>query len=133
MKDKQDKQDKVITKNENSKGRIIAQNGYNEEHFIKNTLNADIKLLKLLEQFTNETELNNAIIINNNSKTDILISNLNIQHKKTKINQFGQIHRGKVDTLINDIPELKNCQTMLKQLCELPIDEKQTYAIKIIK
>ena len=105
-------------------GSIIARNGYLEEEYLVNKLNEDTQLIKLLEEFTGKNIINNAIKIKGNKKSDINISGINIQHKKTKDKQFGQIHRHYVDHLINKVPELENCKYMLKNLCEKPINEE---------
>lgn len=100
----------------------IAKNGFREEDYIVNVLNKDNKLQKLLEELTGKTITNNAYRIKGNKKSDIMISNMNIQHKKTKNKQFGHIDRHYVDNLIDKIPELKDCEYMLKNLCEKPLD-----------
>jgi len=103
-------------------GSNTAKNGFKEEDYIVNLLNEDNKLQKLLEEFTSKNITNNACKIKGNKKSDIVISTINIQHKKTKNKQFGQIDRHYVDNLIYKIPELKGCEYMLKNLCEKPLD-----------
>jgi hypothetical protein len=115
--------DKQI-KNKTNVGSTTAKNGFKEEDFLVKKLNEDNKLQKLLEKFTGKNIINDACKIKGNKKSDICISNINIQHKKTKNKQFGQIDRHYVDNLIDKIPELDNCKYMLKNLCELPIDPK---------
>jgi len=111
-------------KNKKNVGSTTAKNGFKEEDFLVKKLNEDNKLLKLLEKFTGKNIINDACKIKGNKKSDICISNINIQHKKTKNKQFGQIDRHYVDNLIEKIPELDNCKYMLKNLCELPLDPK---------
>lgn len=115
--------DKQI-KNKTNIGSTTAKNGFKEEDFLVKKLNEDNKLQKLLEKFTGKNIINDACKIKGNKKSDICISNINIQHKKTKNKQFGQIDRHYVDNLIDKIPELDNCKYMLKNLCELPLDPK---------
>lgn len=55
------------------------------------------------------------------SKTDITNNIINIQVKKTKINQSGQIGKYSINAIISDIPELKPIEKYLRQLCELPL------------
>ena len=121
----------------NSIGSNTAKNGYNEEEYLVKKLNEDIKLQILLEKFTGKKIINNACRIKGNKKSDICISNINIQHKKTKKNQFGQIDRHYVDNLIEKIPELNNYKYIFKNLCELPLDPitklcNKNYSIKKI-
>ena len=48
----------------------------------------------------------------------MVLSGITIQHKKTKEKQFGQIDRHYVDDLIQCIPKIKDCETILKNLCD---------------
>jgi hypothetical protein len=120
----------------NSKGSLTAKNGFKEEEYIRDQLNnniniregfeklLDIKLEKEKEKENDNTDSDKAKVITGNKKTDIRINNINIQHKKTKLKEFGQVDRHYVSYLIEKIPELKECETMLKKLCELPIDKE---------
>ena len=94
-----------------------AKNGYNEEIFLVNILNTDIKLLTQFEKFINKKIINNAVLIKGNKKSDINISNIFIQHKKTKMYQFGQIDRHYIDDLIMKIPKIYTCKNILQNLC----------------
>ncbi len=101
----------------------IAKDGFNEELFIVDILNNNEELIEKLKIFINNEKIEkNAKLIKGNKKSDINISNINIQHKKTKLNQFGQVDRHYVEHLIEKIPELDCCKIMLKSLCELPIN-----------
>ena len=106
----------------NNIGSSIAKNGLKEEEYIVNELNNNNELRKLLEEFTNKNIINNACKVKGNKKTDIMISNINIQHKKTKKKQFGQIDRHYVNYIINKIPDLDKCKNILENLCELPLN-----------
>jgi hypothetical protein len=75
----------------------------------------------------------NARLIKGNHKSDLVVSNINIQHKKTKTKQFGQIHRQCVDHLIKNIPTILSCSTILKNLCEKPVDPKTNLCNKDYK
>lgn len=108
----------------NKIGSIIARNGYKEEEFMVNKLNEDKQLIKLLAEFTGKNITHDAKQIKGNKKSDINISGINIQHKKTKDKQFGQVARHYVDNLITKVPELENCKHILKNLCEKPIDKE---------
>ena len=110
-----------VTK-KNNVGSKTAIDGYKEEEYLVNKLNEDIKLQKLLSEFTGKNIINDACRIKGNKKSDIIISNINIQHKKTKNKQFGQIDRHYVDDLIDKIPDLDKCKYIFKNLCELPIN-----------
>ena len=101
----------------NSINSNTAKNGYNEEKFLVNILNTDIKLFNQFEKFINKKIINNAVLIKGNKKSDINISNIFIQHKKTKINQFGQIDRHYIDNLIIRIPNISTCKNILQNLC----------------
>lgn len=108
--------------NPKSAGSKTALGGYKEEEFLVNTLNNDAKLREELKKFIGKEIKNDAKLIIGNQKSDIIISNVNIQHKKTKNKQFGQIDRHYVDHLIEKIPALNGCKNILQNLCELPID-----------
>jgi hypothetical protein len=108
--------------NVKSTGSKIALGGYKEEEFLVNTLNSDVKLLEELKKFIGKEIKNDAKLIIGNKKSDIVVSSINIQHKKTKTKQFGQIDRHYVDHLIDKLPALNECKNMLLNLCELPID-----------
>lgn len=113
----------VQIKNNNNTGSNTAINGFMEEDYLIDKLNKDVNLQKLLAEFTGKKIINNASKIKGNKKSDIIISNICIQHKKTKYKQFGQIDRHYVDNLIDKIPELDKCKYMLKNLCELPLNQ----------
>lgn len=102
-------------------GSIIAKDGFKEEYFLINILNTDHFLLEQLSKFINLKLEHDARLIKGNKKSDITISNINIQHKKTKNKQFGQIDRHYLIDIINKIPKLKECEIILKKLCEKPI------------
>lgn len=106
----------------NNIGSNTAKNGLNEELFIVDILNNDKNLQNQLSKFVNKNITNNAYKINGTKKSDINISNINIQHKKTKKNQFGQLDRHYVEDLIDKIPQLSKCKYILQNLCELPIN-----------
>jgi hypothetical protein len=108
--------------NKNSIGSKIAKNGYAEEDYIISKLNEDNNLRLLFSNFVGKKITTNAIKIKGKKKSDIMISDINIQHKKTKNNQFGQIDRHYIDDLIKYIPELNHCKYILQNLCELPIN-----------
>lgn len=101
---------------------MIAKNGFKEEEFMVNLLNSNMELLKGLSKFIGKKLEPNAHLIKGNHKSDLIVSNITIQHKKTKPKQFGQVDRHYVDDLINSIPKIKSCETILKNLCEKPID-----------
>ena len=108
-------------------GSLTAKNGFKEEEYIKDQLNNNIILMLGFQKFLDiNIDLNkcNATIIKGNKKTDIRIGNINIQHKKTKLKEFGQVDRHYVSYLIERIPELKECELMLRKLCEVPINEE---------
>ena len=105
-------------------GSRTAKGGFNEEDFLVKKLNEDDNLRNRLSEFIDKNLNNDAKKIKGNYKSDIQISNINIQHKKTKLGQFGQLDRHYLDDLIKHIPELKTSETILRNLFELPIDEK---------
>lgn len=110
------------TKREDKKesiGSNTAKNGLNEQEFIKNLINTDEILRKnVYEKF--KIDLKNAMVKTGTSKTDISCENINIQVKKTKKSQFGQIDRHWINDLIEHIPKLKEIDYILKNMCELP-------------
>jgi hypothetical protein len=103
-------------------GSMIAKNGFKEEEFIVNLLNSNTELLNGLSKFIGKKLEPNARLIKGNHKSDLVISGLTIQHKKTKPKQFGQVDRHYVDDLIECIPKIASCSKILKNLCEKPID-----------
>ena len=101
-----------------------AKNGYKEEELVCNDLNNNNNILKKIENKFNFNNIGIFVKKSGNSKTDINSTNLKAQVKKTKKNQFGQVARHNVDDLLDYIPQLKeHCSTILKNLCEIPLNE----------
>ena len=99
-----------------------AKNGYNEEELVCNDLNTNINVRQLIIEIS-RTTYETFLRINNNSKCDIQSTNklINVQVKKYKQNRFQHLDRHWVDNLIKNIPELKNIDYILKNLCEKPL------------
>jgi hypothetical protein len=107
--------------NNEKRGQRIAQAGIDEQDYIKDLLNNDDNLCnKINEKFGYELK-KNAIVLKGSTKTDIVCGNCNIQVKKTKNGQMGQVFKHWINFLINNLPELKDIEYMLKSLCELPV------------
>jgi R.HinP1I restriction endonuclease len=122
--EKKQKTTKVEVKKENeSKGREIAKGGYKEEEEIRNLLNNDDEFKKQIEKKFNIDSKNNpqAKLLNDTSKVDISYGTNQIQVKKTKPGQFGQVHRSWISHLIENVKGLFPIKDMLKDLCELPV------------
>lgn len=99
-----------------------AKLGYLEEVLVCNDLNTNESLRTLLTSFTKCNISGKFERVEHNSKTDITDwNNYFIQVKKTKKNQFGQIHRGWVDDFISHVSSLSTVAYMLKGLCEVPL------------
>jgi hypothetical protein len=100
-------------------GSKTAKGGLKEQEFIKKLINTDLNFRKnVYDKF--KIELKNAVVKTGTSKTDISCENINIQVKKTKKGQFGQIDRHWINDLIDNIPKLKEIEYILKNMCELP-------------
>jgi hypothetical protein len=107
--------------NTKSSGRKIAEDGIKEEIFIANMLNTDDEFRNKINSKFKINLTCDAKVLNGSSKTDIVCGNINIQVKKTKKGQYGQVARQCIKNLIEYIPELKQVQYMLKDMCELPV------------
>jgi hypothetical protein len=107
--------------NKESIGSKTAKGGLNEQEFIKNLINSNVYFRKKINKKFKIKLTEDTHIINGNSKTDICSNGINIQVKRTKNKQFGQIDRHYVSNLIENIPKLKEIEYMLNGICELPI------------
>jgi cell division septum initiation protein DivIVA len=97
-----------------------AKEGFKEEDLVINDLNQIEELKFNLSNFLDkplETFYKNI----GTSKTDISDGKTNIQVKKHKINQFGQIDRHYISYFFEKIPELENHKKILESMCMLPI------------
>jgi hypothetical protein len=102
----------------------IAKNGYKEEELVANNLNDIEKLYELFMEFTEIKQIDIFKKVVGNGKTDISdFRKINIQVKKYKKKQFGQVDRHWVDDLVNNIPKLNTIVNILKGLCEIPLKE----------
>jgi hypothetical protein len=110
-----------IPEEKKSIGSRTATGGLDEELFIIALIN-DNSLFrqKFLEYFDTKPSEKKAVKVKGSKKTDIGWV-LNIQHKKTKVGQFGQIARHTVDYLLLQIPEFKKIERLLRGLCEIPL------------
>lgn len=97
-----------------------ARNGFKEEDLVIRDLNNTIDLKYNISKFCNTT-INTFVKKIGTSKTDITDNKINIQVKKFKINQFGQIDRHYLSYFFEKIPELNSIKYMLKGLCDLPL------------
>jgi len=97
---------------------ITAKMGYMEEDMICKDLNENKDLQSLLS-----VEYYTYIRINGCHKIDIKSENdiIKAQVKKYKQNQFQQLDRHWVEDIIQNIPELKSIEHILKALCEYPL------------
>ncbi len=97
-----------------------AKNGFKEEDLVVNDLNQIESLKNNLQLF-----LNCSLMLFNKksgtSKTDITDSNLKIQVKKHKKDQFGQVDRHYLSYFLNKIPQLEPTKKYLSGICELPL------------
>jgi len=97
-----------------------AKEGFKEEDLVVNDLN---KIEELKFNFSNFLDKPLETFYKNigTSKTDISDGKTNIQVKKHKINQFGQIDRHYISYFFEKIPELENHKKILERMCMLPI------------
>ena len=97
-----------------------AKEGFKEEDLVVNDLN---KIEELKFNFSNFLDKPLETFYKNigTSKTDISDGKTNIQVKKHKINQFGQIDRHYISYFFEKIPELENHKKILESMCMLPI------------
>lgn len=118
--DIQSKESIIYDQNKYIVASKTAKNGFKEEDLVVNDLN-NISEIKL--NFS--TFLNKPLgCFSKNigtSKTDITDGKINIQVKKHKINQFGQIDRHYLSYFFEKIPELENHKKLLEGMCQLPI------------
>jgi len=98
-----------------------AKHGYSEEVFVKDYINKNKDKLNIFLKDQSDFDC-----VLGNTKTDIANETINIQVKKYKDGQFGQVDRHYVDDLINNIPELKPIKKYLKNMCELPLNKEGT-------
>lgn len=125
---------KVINdyKNINNNNKIIkinivksdtAKNGYKEEDNVCNDLNNNVEIKQLFENFIKK-KYSITFKKYNGNKCKIDISNdeyIFIQVKKYKKNQFGQLDRHWISDIIKQIPDLKQIEKILIDMCEYPL------------
>jgi len=104
-----------------SVGSLTAINGYEEEEFMVGFLN--IIGLEIIEKMGGVKKMLTPVKIKDRKKSDIQWS-YNIQHKKTKVGQFGQVCRHWIKDLHIKIPMDNNTLSCLSKLCELPPNKK---------
>ena len=97
-----------------------AKNGFKEEDLVVNDINQIEELKFNFSKFL-DNPLKTFSKNVGTSKTDISDGKTNIQVKKHKINQFGQIDRHYVSYFFEKIPELENHKKILEGMCQLPI------------
>lgn len=97
-----------------------AKNGFKEEDLVVNDINQIEELKFNFSKFL-DNSLKTFSKNVGTSKTDISDGKTNIQVKKHKINQFGQIDRHYVSYFFEKIPELENHKKILEGMCQLPI------------
>jgi hypothetical protein len=104
-----------------SVGSMTAKNGYKEEEFVATYINENEPNFMDIFGCTSK----NAYTLTGNTKTDIIWS-YNIQHKKTKEGQFGQVCRYWLDYMHIKVPMCQNVFKFMKDMCELPLDKNNT-------
>ena len=110
------------TKNITENGFSTPQDksNFNRLNREKKDLNESKEIRSNLNIFLN-IQLGTFIKNNGTSKTDITDGKINIQVKKHKINQFGQIDRHYLSYFFEKIPELMIHKNKLEGMCQLPI------------
>lgn len=102
-----------------STGSTTAKNGYKEEEFMVSYINKnEYSVIRKLGCPSMK-----ACVKPGNTKTDIIWT-YNIQHKKTKDGQFGQVCRHWLDYMHTKVPMSQSVLTYLRGMCELPLDKK---------
>jgi len=110
-----------------SKGSQIAKGGYNVETQVCNDLNHNVEIRTALGEWNKTDSIGTFSQIKGTTKVDICNSEkvadatYRLQVKKTKKGQSGQVDRHWARDLVNNIPDLKPVEYMLKNLCELPL------------
>jgi hypothetical protein len=97
-----------------------AKSGYFEEDLVAQDLNNREDLRVAFMKFIGNHVLGVFHKVTGNFKTDVSDGHINIQVKKHKKGQFGQVDRHWVDNLLDKVPKLKTIQKYLKGCCELP-------------
>jgi hypothetical protein len=108
-----------------STGSQIAKNGFIEQEFIRDLLNGNKNILDKIKEKLGVKLKPNLQVVPGTSKSDIKCGKINIQVKKTKQGQFGQVDRHWVDHLTANVSEIKSIEKMLKELCELPTNKEE--------
>lgn len=109
-----------------SKSKIsTAEGGYREEEYIKEYMNSSTTLQEIFSKFfETETKYDLLSRITGTHKVDISDGKeCNIQVKKSKLNQFGQVARHWTDYIVTHIPDLSGIQHLLKRWVEIPLLE----------
>tara|TARA_Y100000780_G_scaffold205743_1_gene200934 strand:- start:20118 stop:20876 length:759 start_codon:yes stop_codon:yes gene_type:complete len=109
------------------KGRIIAQNGLIEEQKVCLDLQNPIIKNRLSTIIGNNYD--KCTKVNGKHKCDIQSKNkiLKCQIKKYKKNMFQQLDKNNISVLVNKIPELKDCEQILRGFCEYPLLPNKTH------
>jgi len=116
----------IITRDKNynisSINSNTAKNGYKEEDLVANDLNFNETIRSAFMNFIKFDPQSIFKKLKGNYKTDITDGNgCNLQIKKYKKNQFGQIDRHWITDIISYIPNLEPVKYMLIGLCEIPL------------
>ena len=109
---------------------LTAKDGYSEELKVCHDLNTCSDFRSEFAAFMGETQNTTFKQKKGTTKIDIYNDEFGIQVKKTKKNQFGQIARHNVDLIIKSIPQLKQCETLLKNMCEIPLGVDKKFVDK---
>ena len=109
-----------------TQGSEIAKGGYREEAIVASDLNTNEKCRETFTHFLGHEQTATFEKIPGRSKTDVSNGVVNMQIKKHKKNQFGQVDRHPVDFLLNKIPTLAPVGKILKGMCELPLKDDGT-------
>ena len=125
----------VVNNSMNSNDRkfiasLTAKDGYSEEQKVCRDLNTCSVFRSEFAAFTGETHNTTFKQKKGTTKIDIYNDEFGVQVKKTKKNQFGQIARHNVDLIIKSIPQLKQCETLLKNMCEIPLSADKKFIDK---
>ncbi len=109
---------------------LTAKEGYSEEQRVCHDLNTCSEFRSKFGAFSGEVHNTTFKQKKGTTKIDIYNDEFGIQVKKTKKDQFGQIARHNVELIINSIPQLKQCETLLKNMCEIPLSADKKFVDK---
>jgi hypothetical protein len=107
----------------------IAKGGYREEMLVATEINNTYK--SGISKFLTTPIYADFIQKLGHTKTDISNGVTNIQVKKYKTGQFGQIDRHWINHLIDKIPDLKSIEDTLRGLCECVVVKDKCSKIRV--